>query len=487
MNSDVEKFIKGESKNAFKYFGAHKVSDGVCFRVYAPHASKVEVVTNEVSYPMERIDFRGIFEVRIPSIKEFDSYHYEILTSKNEWINKMDPYTFYNEDNRGMYLESDEYVFDDEKWITKDKSYEYFNACMLNDEFKIDEQREFFANLKNNHFNYLIIRPYNERFLYSINNQFVNEASLKNFIDNLHQMNIGVIFDFDTQAFIDYEEGLNDFDGESVYNINEDKYVDVDKVYFDYNKNHTRSYISSFINYYMSGFHGDGLYLNDSEFNKSLISEYEDKLIIFKGKENINGYASDKYLTEIIENINTGFDHKKFLNHSYENGTYLLYDYSKIISKIKGPEAYKKEVARMLLALTYVNEAYVITVYKKDVDYDDSLAILTNLYASSKALYGKNKTNLLLDGKKHKYFAKEYISKNDYILVFMNFGSEEEEGFDLGMNYYGYYKLMLDTSQNKGSDDLYVTREKKAHNKTMAMKINLTSNTVAVYKRMKDI
>ena len=81
MNSDVEKFIRGESKNSYNYFGAHKVIDGVCFRVYAPNAKGVEVVVNQNNYKMEKVDFRGVYEVRIKEMKEFDSYHYEILTN----------------------------------------------------------------------------------------------------------------------------------------------------------------------------------------------------------------------------------------------------------------------------------------------------------------------------------------------------------------------------------------------------------------------
>jgi 1,4-alpha-glucan branching enzyme len=95
MNSNIEKFIKGESKNAFSYFGAHKVNDGVCFRLYAPHAKSVEVVTGGQNHKMERIDFRGVYEVRVKDVREFDSYTYEILTNDNVWVTKNDPYTFY--------------------------------------------------------------------------------------------------------------------------------------------------------------------------------------------------------------------------------------------------------------------------------------------------------------------------------------------------------------------------------------------------------
>ena len=119
MNSDVEKFIKGESKNSYDYFGAHSVNDGVCFRVYAPHAKQIELVIGENNYKLEKIDFRGVYETRVKEIKEFDTYYYEILTNDDTWINKNDPYTFYHDSNKSVYIEKDEYLFNDEKWLNR--------------------------------------------------------------------------------------------------------------------------------------------------------------------------------------------------------------------------------------------------------------------------------------------------------------------------------------------------------------------------------
>lgn len=487
MNSDVEKFIKGESKNSYSYFGAHKVNDGVCFRLYAPHAKGVEVVTNEKNYKMDKVDFRGVYETRVSEIKEFDAYTYEILTSDNSWISKNDPYTFYHEDNKSVYLDTDEYVFNDERWINKNKDAEYFNACLLKDEFNMDEQREFISYLKKYNFNYLILKPYNDKYLFSINKQFINDSSLKTFIDNLHQVNIGVIFDFDTESIFDYPEGLNDFDGGALYNKEDDKYKGVDHVYLDYEKAHTRSYIRSFINYYLNRFHGDGLYINDSKFNRQILEDFTDKKIIYKGDKNLSGYASDRYLEELINNINSGLDYKKFIDIKFEEKTYIIYDYQKCLDKIKGNEETKKELARALLALNYASSAYCISVYNKDEEYLLSLEKLANLYVNSKALYGKTKFNLLLNGKKNKYFAYEYVSKNDYVLVVMNFGNLDDEKFDVGMTYYGYYNLILDTKLNESSDELFYTREKKIHNKEIALKMHLKENQVLVYKRMRDI
>ena len=129
---------------------------------------------------------------------------------------------------------------------------------MLKDEFNMDEQREFINYLREYNFNYLIIKPYDEKYLYCVNKLFINESSLKTFVNNLHEMGIGIIFEFDTSSFLDYDQGLNDFDGSNIYNKIENKYDGVDRVYFDYNKNHTRSYVTSWVNYYMENFACDG-------------------------------------------------------------------------------------------------------------------------------------------------------------------------------------------------------------------------------------
>ena len=487
MNSNVEKFIKGDSKDSFKYFGAHKVNDGVCFRLYAPHAKEVEVCVNEINHKMEKIDFRGVFEVRVKDIKEFDTYHYDILTKDNVWISKNDPYTFYNDINKSAYIEKDEYVFNDERWINKINPYEYFNGCLLTDDFKMDEQRTVIEYLKKYNFNYVILKPYDEKYLYCINDIFINESSLKNFIDNLHQFNIGVIFEFDTETFKDYPEVLNDFDGASIYNTKADKYKDLEEIYFDYENNATRSYVKSFINYYMENFHCDGLCLNDSVFNKALENEYGDKVFIYKGNTNHIGMISDQYVNSLIQNINQGFDYKKFINSKTDDNTYILYDYKECIARIKGNEETKKELARMLLALCYVNQSYCVTVYNEDKEYLYALDKLSSLYTSSRALYGKSKCNILYNGKNNKCYAYEYVSKNDYVLEVINFSSKEDEKFDLGMKFYGYYKLVLDTKDNVSSDELFYTREKKIHNKEIALKMHLKPNQVLVYKRMRDI
>ncbi len=487
MNSDIERFIKGESKNSYSYFGAHRVSDGAVFRLYAPHAKGVEVIVNDVNHKMEKIDFRGVFETRVKDTREFDSYKYEILTENNAWISKNDPYTFYNENNRSVFIDIDEYEFNDQAWLNKEKENLFFNACMIKDDFNMDDQRNFISFLREAGFNYVILRPYDEKYLYCVNKLFINESSLKRFIDNLHQVNIGVIFDFDTETFYDNGEGLNDLDGSAVYNKIDNKYKDVDLVYFDYDKNHTISYITSFIAYYMDKFHGDGLLLNNSDLNNKLSKSYEDKLIIYKSEDNKEDCVSSKYLDDVFTLVNNGFDHKKFLNLEVNDNSYLLYDYNKYLPRIKGDEVTKKEKSRILLTLTYISNCNKVSVYSSDKEYLKSLKILGDLYKNSKALFSKGSKKIIFNGKKHNYFAYEFSSRNDYVLLFINFGDEDEEKFDLGMEYYGYYRLSYNNKINDLDEKLYDTRKKKVHNKDMALQFDLKSNQALVFKRMKGI
>ena len=82
-------------------------------------------------------------------------------------------------------------------------------------------------NLKEYNYNYVVLTPYTFKHMFMVNETFINESSLKHFINNLHAANVGVMFKFDTECFCDYEYGLNDLDGASIYNLEEDKIKEI--------------------------------------------------------------------------------------------------------------------------------------------------------------------------------------------------------------------------------------------------------------------
>jgi 1,4-alpha-glucan branching enzyme len=489
MSSQVERFIGGTSEDSYLYFGAFIVSDGTTFRIYAPHAKEVEVVVKSNPYKMEKVDFRGIFETRVLGCKEFDDYYFKVLTQDDIWIRKDDPYAKYVHDKNIVVVENDDYAFDDEKWMKKAKNDNVFNACLIDDEFNIDEQRYFVEYLKEYNYNYVVLTPYTFKHMFMVNQTFINESSLKHFINNLHAANIGVMFKFDTECFCDYEYGLNDLDGASIYNLEEDKIKEAGKMYFDYSKNSAKSYMTSVINYYLNVFHGDGVCLNDSEFNKELASGLKDKLVIYTSSKNNSNCLSSEYLYKIIDNINGKFDHAKFVNYykEIEKNSYLYFDYDECVDKVDGTVTYKNKIAKILLTLTYISNHNCVTKYCKKEEYLYCLKALGDIYASSKSLHNSNTMEVLYNGKKANYFAYQFSHRNEYVIMLINFSDLEDNKFDLGMPYYGYYRLLLDTCSDTKDEELYMTRNKKIHGKTLAMQMHVKPSQALVYKRMRDI
>ena len=74
-------FFEGNNFEAQKFFGAHLLKrggeEGVMFRLWAPHARAVSVVGDfnswlPGSHPMEKVDEKGIWEVFVAGLKEYD-------------------------------------------------------------------------------------------------------------------------------------------------------------------------------------------------------------------------------------------------------------------------------------------------------------------------------------------------------------------------------------------------------------------------------
>ena len=67
MIEELGKFLHGYSLDSHKIFGAHKVEDGVLFRVYAPCAKEVEIkgsFTNWQGYRMNKVSAAGVYEIK---------------------------------------------------------------------------------------------------------------------------------------------------------------------------------------------------------------------------------------------------------------------------------------------------------------------------------------------------------------------------------------------------------------------------------------
>ena len=87
MNSMAEYlFHEGTNYNAYDFLGSFLVDNKCTFRVWAPNAKNVFVTGDFCDwdarkYEMSAINDKGLYEITIDNIKQFDSYKYVIISN----------------------------------------------------------------------------------------------------------------------------------------------------------------------------------------------------------------------------------------------------------------------------------------------------------------------------------------------------------------------------------------------------------------------
>ena len=115
--SELDRYLFGVGRHyqIYEKMGAHPCTfegkEGVHFAVWAPHAKAVSLVSdrngwNPEANPMIRVEDSGIFECFVPDMGENELYKYAILTQKDEWIYKADPYGFFSEFRPGTWMKA---------------------------------------------------------------------------------------------------------------------------------------------------------------------------------------------------------------------------------------------------------------------------------------------------------------------------------------------------------------------------------------------
>ena len=235
---------------------------------------------------MIKTAWQGVFELFISGINNYDLYKYHILTSNNVWINKSDPFAFYSE----LRPNTASKVFDIEKFIWTDGKYMecrklnydipmniyemHLGSWIRDFDGRIFSYQELAGHLinylKDNNFNYVEFLPLMEHPLdgswgyqvtgfYSITSRYGNPYQLMQLINELHENDIGVIFDFVVVHMVTDEFGLSMFDGSPVY-----EYEGIVKrenswgTFIDFSKGQTEVCASS-INFFLNTILSNGM------------------------------------------------------------------------------------------------------------------------------------------------------------------------------------------------------------------------------------
>ena len=289
-------FHQGTNYNAYKLLGSHMENDGVIFRVWAPNAKKVAVVGDFNGWDryknvMKKITDEGLWEVFIPGVQEFSSYKYAILTRGNRYILKSDPYAFHSElrpNTASKVYNLDGYQFNDKVWMKKRKKHHYYNKPLNIYELNLASWRtysdgnffdyvklayEISDYIKKMGYTHIEIMPISEypydpswgyqvTGFYSITSRFGTPKQFMEFVDIMHQNNIGVIVDWVPGHFCKDSHGLIDFDGTFLYEPSDSfkrEHNGWGTRAFDYGRCEIQSFLVSNALYLLQEYHIDGL------------------------------------------------------------------------------------------------------------------------------------------------------------------------------------------------------------------------------------
>lgn len=290
---DLYGFYTGKIFDAYQYLGAHLQDRGVCFRTFAPAASRITVIgefNNWQEWEMNKISDGNFWELFVPDAAEGMMYKYCIYDRTGNRVEHCDPYGFGMElrpNSASVIRDMKSYSFSDEEWMNsrsdcRQKPLNIYEVHMGS--FKKPEDRPdawytykemadiLIPYLKKNGYNYLEIMPLNEypcdeswgyqaTGFYSPTSRYGTAGQLKYFVDICHQNGIGVIMDFVPVHFALDSYGLAMYDGTSLYEY-PNSAVGVSEwgsCNFMHSRGEVRSFLQSAANYWLTEYHIDGL------------------------------------------------------------------------------------------------------------------------------------------------------------------------------------------------------------------------------------
>lgn len=319
---NLQKFYMGEIFDAYKYFGAHLIDDGVIFHTYAPNASKISIIGEFSSWqeiPMDKLHQSGIWTGFVPNAHAGQMYRY-VIYGQNGRVEHCDPYGFGMELRPGacsIIHDLSQYTFTDDDWMnTRTRGYDkplniyelHLGSWKKNgDEWYTYSEiaDDLISYLKEHRYNYVEFMPlsehpfdgswgYQNTGFFAPTSRYGSPAGLMELIDKLHNAGIGAIMDFVPVHFAVDTYGLKEYDGTALY---EYPHRDVgESEWGSYNFMHSRREVACFLqsaaNYWLTEYHFDGLRMDAVS-----------RLIYWQGdeKRGVNGITLD-----FLKNMNKG-------------------------------------------------------------------------------------------------------------------------------------------------------------------------------------
>ena len=381
-------FHEGTNYHSHKFLGSFLEGDTCTFRVWAPNARRV-FVTGEFcswyphTYEMKKINDRGIYEIQIQGVSEFDAYKYVIVTQSGVELWKADPYAKHAETRpltASKVYSLPEYAWKDKKWM-ENRTVPYHQPMNVYEvhlgSWKYSEEGkelsyrdlahklvDYVKEMNYTHVELLPVTeyPYDKSWGYqatgyfSPTSRYGTPEDFMYFVDTCHQNNIGVILDWVPGHFTKDAHGLYEFDGTCCYEYSDTRKMEHEgwgTRVFDYGRNEVKSFLTSSAVSWIEDYHIDGIRVD--AVSSMLFLNYcrdEDKCArnIYGGFENLeaidfiknlNLYVKENYsgvimiaeestsypkVTAAVEHGGLGFDFKWNMGWMNDSLDYLETD-----------------------------------------------------------------------------------------------------------------------------------------------------------------
>lgn len=293
---EMDLYLIGEGRHEelWRALGAHvrtlDGSPGVAFAVWAPDARAVRVVGDANGWDgrghaMRSMGGSGVWELFVPGMAAGDTYKFEILTRRGDWILKADPMARFAEKPpaTASVVTDSSYVWGDDAWMAKRSRTVPNTSPMSIYEIHLGSWRpglsyrdaadpliEYVTAQGFTHVEFLPLaeHPFGGSWGYQVTGYFAPTSrfgepdDLRYLIDRLHQAGLGVIMDWVPGHFPKDAFALARFDGEPLYEHPDPRrgeHKDWGTLIFDYGRNEVRNFLVANALYWLEEFHVDGL------------------------------------------------------------------------------------------------------------------------------------------------------------------------------------------------------------------------------------
>ena len=593
MNNNMAEYLfhEGTNYHSHKYLGSFLNGDKCIFRVWAPNAVKV-FVTGEFcswhphTHEMKLINDKGVFEVELSGIKQYDAYKYVIVTKSGTELWKADPYAKHAETRpltASKVYSLPYYEWKDSKWM---KNREVPHHCPMNiyevhlGSWKHHEDGrelsyrelahilvDYVKDMNYTHIELLPITeyPYDKSWGYqttgyfSPTSRYGTPEDFMYFVDRCHQNNIGVILDWVPGHFTKDAHGLYEFDGTYCYEYSDTRKMEHEgwgTRVFDYGRNEVRSFLTSSAVSWIEDYHIDGIrvdavssmiflnYCRDEEKSARNIYGGFENLEAIDFLKNLNLYIKENYpgvsmiaeestsyskVTAAVDHGGLGFDfkwnmgwmndsldyletdpffrkgvHNKFtfsMHYAFSENFILPISHDEVVHGKKSlldksPVPYEDKFGNFKAFLGYMYAHpgkkltfmgidiaqfiewdeereldWLLMLYPKHVFTHRYVKELNKYYKSTPALW-ENDSDWdgfkwhVVDDNNNNVFAFSRIDRSGKeVLVVTNFSNQVLKHYEIGVNTWGSYKIVLNSDAKKYDGLAISNRNLKTINK----------------------